>query len=182
MKQIVKLVVTLFLITAIVAAALAGVNSITEDRIAQAKEEKNQKAMQQVLPQGKDLQSIPFTDDTGIVKEVFAPSGSKDAGAYAIKVTPSGFGGEITMMVGVADGKVSGVAIVSHGETPSLGATAASSNSKGTEFRDQFIGMSGQLAVTKDGGDVDAITSATITSRAVTDGVNAALRCVENMK
>ena len=182
MKQIVRLVVTLFLITAIVAAALAGVNSITEDKIAQAKEAKNQMATQKVLPEGKDLKSVEFTDETGIVKEVFAPSGNKTAGQYAVKVTPSGFGGELTMMVGVADGKVSGVAIVSHAETPSLGATAASNNSKGTQFREQFVGLSGDLAVTKDGGTVDAITSATITSRAVTDGVNAALKCAENMK
>ena len=54
---------------------------------------------------------------------------------------------------------------------------AASGNSKGQAFRDQFIGLSGTLAVSKDGGSVDAITSATITSRAVTSGVYAALEC-----
>ena len=69
------------------------------------------------------------------------------------------------------------MSIISHSETPNLGAVAASSNSKGQAFRDQFIGLSGTLAVSKDGGSVDAITSATITSRAVTSGVNAALEC-----
>ncbi len=181
MKQILRLVVTLFLITAVVAAALAGVNSITKDKIAAAKEEKNQKAMAQVLPDAENLQSISFTDDTGAVQQVYAPDGKADAGRYAIKVVVAGFGGEVTMMVGVEDGAVTGVSVVSHSETPSLGAVAAADNSKGTAFRDQFIGLTGDLAVTKDGGTVDTITGATITSRAVTKGVNAALACVDTL-
>ena len=179
MKQILRLVLTLFLICALVAAALAGVNSITKDRIASIAEEKNQAAMRQVLPDGKNLQAITFNDESGIVKEVYAPDGEIASGQFAVKVTPSGFGGEMVLMVGIEDNKVSGISVVSHAETPSLGAVAASDNSKGTAFRQQFVGMSGTLAVNKDGGQVDAITSATITSRAVTDGVNAALACVQ---
>ena len=182
MKQILRLVLTLFTICAVVAAALSGVNSITKDKIAYAKEQKNQAAMQEVLPEGKNLQSVPFTDTTGLVQAVYAPDGDTASRQYAVKVTPSGFGGEMVLMVGIQDGKVSGVSVVSHAETPSLGAVAASKNSKGQYFRSQFSGMSGQLSVNKDGGQVDAITSATITSRAVTAGVNAALRCAENLK
>ncbi len=177
MKQVLRLVVTLFLITAIVAAALAGVNAITKDKIAAAREEKNQKALAQVLPQAQNLQSVDFTEDTGLVRQVYAPDGDIRAGQYAIKVVVTGFGGEITMMVGVEKGKVTGVSVVSHSETPSLGAVAAADSSKGAAFRDQFVGQSGQLAVTKDGGTVDTITGATITSRAVTQGVDAALAC-----
>ena len=62
-----------------------------------------------------------------------------------------------------------------------LGAEAASQGAAGTAFRSQFAGMSGTVSVTKDGGAVDAITGATITSRAVCAGVNAALSCVANM-
>jgi electron transport complex protein RnfG len=58
---------------------------------------------------------------------------------------------------------------------------AAENTSKGEAFRSQFIGMSGVLAVDKDGGEVDSISSATITSRAITNGVNAALKCAENL-
>jgi electron transport complex protein RnfG len=85
------------------------------------------------------------------------------------------------MMVGVHnEGKVLGISVVSHTETAGLGAVAAESTSKGEAFRGQFAGQSGSVAVTKDGGQIDAITGATITSRAVVVGVNAALACVGN--
>lgn len=75
------------------------------------------------------------------------------------------------MMVGVDnDGKVTGISIISHTETAGLGATAAADTDAGRAFRDQFIGMSGTVSVTKDGGEVDALTGATITSRAVCTG------------
>ena len=144
---IARLALTLFVICAVVAILLALVNQVTAPRIETINAEKATKALTAVL-------------------------------SDAIEVTPTGFGGTIDMMVGVSkDGKVLGVSIISHSETPNLGAVAASGNSKGQAFRDQFIGLSGTLAVSKDGGSVDAITSATITSRAVTSGVNAALEC-----
>ena len=93
-----------------------------------------------------------------------------DAG-WVVEVTPSGFGGTIDMMVGVGtDGVVTGVSIISMSETSGLG-----SNASRDTFRGQFVGASGSVAVTKDNGDIDALTGATITSRAVCDGVNAAL-------
>ena len=86
------------------------------------------------------------------------------------------------MMVGVKDGAVSGLSIISHAETPSLGAVIAESNENGIAFRDQFTGKTGELAVDKDGGDIDAVTSATISSRAVVAGVNAALACAHRLE
>lgn len=165
---ILRLAGTLFLITALVALALAGVNSITAPAIAQAKEAKTQSAVSQVLPGGG--KSVEFTDATGLVKNVYR----SDAG-FAIQVTPSGFDGTIDMMVGIDnDGKILGISIISHTETAGLGAVAAADNAKGEAFRDQFVGTDTSLSVSKDGGTVDAITGATITSRAVTEGVNAA--------
>ena len=79
-------------------------------------------------------------------------------------------------------GKVLGIAVVSHTETSGLGAVAAANNSAGQAFRDQFVGASGAVAVTKDGGQIDAITGATVTSRAVCEGVNAALACVAGLE
>jgi uncharacterized protein with FMN-binding domain len=75
-------------------------------------------------------------------------------------------------------GKPTGVQVVSHAETPGLGAIAAANNAKGEAFRDQFAGTSGELVV---GEDIDAITGATITSKAVTEGVNAALAYVKKL-
>ena len=172
---ILRLTLTLLLITSVVAAALAGINTITEPIIKQLNEERTQKAISAVLPGGGTLLES-FPDETGIVEAVYA----SDTG-YAIQVAPAGFSGEVVMMVGVIDGKVSGISIISHAETPSLGAEAAASNAKGETFRQQFVGLSGELAVTKDGGSIDALTSATVTSRAVTEGVNAALACAAAM-
>ncbi len=172
---ILKLALTLLIITAVVAAALGGVNSITAPIIEKINYEKTQAAIEAVLPGGGEaLES--FTDDTGLVRKVYASESG-----YAIEVAPSGFAGDVVMMVGVIDGKVSGISVIKHAETAGLGAVAAAKTSAGESFRDQFIGLSGQLAVSKDGGVVDSITSATITSRAVTNGINAALKCAENL-
>ena len=148
---------------------------ITAPIIAKANEAKTQQAINAVLPGGGD--PIEFTDTTGLVTNVYA----SEAG-YAVQVKPSGFDGEIDMMVGVGkDGKVLGISIISHTETAGLGAVAAADNARGEGFRNQFIGMDGSLAVSKDGGTVDAITGATITSRAICDGISAALACVANL-
>lgn len=174
-KYVLRLALTLLLITAVVAVALAGVNSITEPKIAELNAQKTQNAIEAVLPGGG--QEVSFSDDTGLVSTVY----QGEAG-YAVQVTPSGFNGGIDMMVGIdLSGNVLGISIISNSETAGLGAVAAADTSAGEAFRSQFIGTSGSVAVSKDGGTLDAITGATITSRAVCSGVNAALACVANM-
>lgn len=171
-----RLVLTLFLITAVVAGALAGVNQITEEKIAAAQAEKVQKAIEAVLPGGNAREMDYQAPEGSIVEKVYI----SDHG-FAVQVAPAGFGGTISMMVGISpEGKVLGISIISHSETAGLGAVAAADNAAGQTFREQFKGLSGTIAVTKDGGQVDALTSATITSRAVTDGVNAALDAVQS--
>ena len=97
---------------------------------------------------------------------------------FAVKVLVGGSQADLEMMVGIAaDGTVSGVSFISMSETPGLGAVAAQNSEKGQAFRDQFIGAAGSVAVTKDGGTIDSLTGATVTSRAVATGVNAALAC-----
>ena len=176
-KYVLRLVLTLFIITAVVAAALAGVNAITEPVIAELTAQKTQAAIAAVLPGGYDEEITDYTDATGLVSKVYAgPEG------YAFEVTPGGFDNTITMMVGVdLSGNVLGIDIISHTETAGLGAVAADGTPKGIAFRDQFVGQSGSVSVTKDGGTMDAITGATITSRAICVGVNAALDCVAGL-
>ena len=174
---ILRLALTLLAITAVVAAALAGVNSITKPVIDQLTAEKTQQAIQTVLPGGYDSEVTDYTDATGLVSKVYAGSSG-----YAFEVTPGGFDNVITMMVGVDnEGKVLGISIVSHTETAGLGAVAAAATPAGESFRGQFVGQSGSVSVTKDGGQLDSITGATITSRAVCDGVNAALACAATL-
>ena len=171
---VLRLALILLAITSVVAAALAGVNSITAPAIAQLKAEKTQNAIEAVLPGGGESVEFPATDLVSVVY--------KGEAGYAIQVTPGGFDNTITMMVGVDfEGNVLGISIISHTETAGLGAVAAASTSAGEAFRAQFVGTSGSVAVSKDGGELDAITGATITSRAVCAGVNAALACVANM-
>ena len=168
-----RLAITLLLITAVVAAALAGVNSVTAPAIAALTAEKTQAAIAAVLPGGYDSEITDYTDATGLVSKVYAG----EAG-YAFEVTPGGFDNTITMMVGVdKSGNVLGIDIIKHTETAGLGAVADAETPAGQSFRAQFVGTSGSVSVTKDGGTLDAITGATITSRAVCAGVNAALAC-----
>ena len=165
---VVRLAATLLVISGTMAAALAGVNSITAPKIEQLNYEKTQNAVSAVLPGGGDEVEAPAMD---LVSKVY-----KGENGYAVEVTPSGFDNTITMMVGVDNtGAVSGISIIDHSETAGLGAVAAASTAAGEAFRAQFVGLTGTVSVSKDGGQVDAITSATITSRAICEGVNAAL-------
>ena len=176
-SYVLRLAMTLLLITAVVAAALAGVNSVTKPEIERLTAEKTQKAIETVLPGGYDSLITDYADETGLVTKVYA-----GANGYAFEVTPGGFDNTITMMVGVGtDGSVLGISIVSHTETAGLGAVAAADTTAGDNFRGQFEGKSGSVAVTKDSGEIDAITGATITSRAVCTGVNAALACAAGL-
>ena len=172
---ILRLALTLLAITAVVAAALAGVNTVTAPAIAELNAQKTQQAIELVLPGGgEQLSEVPAVD---LVSKVYA----SETG-YAIEVTPGGFDNTITMMVGVDKaGSVLGISIIKHTETAGLGAVAAAGTPAGESFRGQFVGASGSVSVTKDGGQMDAITGATITSRAVCAGVNAALECAAQL-
>ena len=171
---VLRLAVTLLVIAGVMAAALAGVNSVTAPIIEKLTYEKTQAAVSAVLPGGGDVVEAPAMD---LVSKVY-----KGENGYAVEVTPSGFDNTITMMVGVDhDGAVTGISIIDHSETAGLGAVAAATTAAGEAFRGQFKGMTGSVSVSKDGGQVDAITSATITSRAVCAGVNAALAVVAAM-
>lgn len=167
---ILRLTLTLLLITAVVAGLLGLVNYLTEDKIAALQNEKAEAAMREVL----EAESYtPLETDAEGVTALYC-AGDK---GYVVRVSVNGFGGAIDMMIGVDTScTVTGVSIISHGETASLGA-----NCTREDFRAQFVSASGTLAVTKDGGTIDALTGATVTSRAVTNGVQLALECVKEV-
>ena len=168
----VRLACTLLLIAAVVAGLLGLVNHITADKIASINADKTAQSMRQVLP-ADSYTEIEYTGGDTVIAKLYEAAGS----GYVVEVTPSGFGGTIDMVVGVGtDGTVTGVSIVSMSETSGLGANASRDS-----FRSQFVGKTGGLAVNKDGGEIDALTGATITSRAVTSGVNAALAAVAEL-
>lgn len=168
---VLRLTLTLFLITTIVAGLLGLVNYVTADTIAEQIAQKAENAMRQVL-EADSYEPLGVPEESAVT----AAYRAGDRG-YVVRVAPNGFGGAIDMMVGVdVSGAVTGVAIVSQSETASLGA-----NCTREDFRAQFTGKTGTLSVSKDGGEIEALTGATVTSRAVTEGVNTALEFVQEV-
>lgn len=171
-SNLINMVLSLGVITIVAAAALAGVYSITEQPIAQAKAQKQKDAIGLVLP-GVQYDNHPaeeaaeVTVDGETVKLFPAMAGGKLAGAAVESHDNNGFSGLITVMYGFdAEGNITGYAVMQHAETPGLG------SKMGEWFCDPahtIVGMNAannNLTVSKDGGDVDAITAATISSRA----------------
>ncbi len=168
--QMLKPGLMLLLIAAAAALILGLVNAATVSRIADIAEQTMNSAMQAVLP-ASSYTDVGAAGD-GEVEAVYAA----DSGGWVVQVTETGSQGLITMMVGVnADYTCSGISITESSETAGLGAIAGQASEKGDAFRAQFIGQSGTVSVTKEGGGIDAISGATITSKAVCRGVTAAL-------
>jgi electron transport complex protein RnfG len=167
-----RLILVLFAICAVCSLLLGLVNMITVEPIAKSTQAKTDAAMEAALA-ADSYEEVEYTGGDPIVTAVYKAG---DAG-WVVQAAPSGFGGTISMVVGVhTDGTVSGVSIIKMSETSGLGANASKES-----FRAQFTGRSGQLAVSKDGGEINALTGATITSRAVTSGVNSALEAVKTL-
>ena len=188
-KYLIKLTVTLFVTCVVVAGLLGGVNAITKDRIAAINWENTQKAMKAVVSDpdnstfsdAMDL-SAAMTDAAkaggGTLTEMYEVLvGGKSAG-YALKIVASGSQGNIEMMVGLdTAGTVTGVSIVDNSETAGIGSKVMENepNKAGVPVLDQFIGKSAADGTLNVGSNVDAITGATVSTKGVTSGVNAAL-------
>lgn len=179
MNKILKLTFILFLVCAITAGILGGVNELTKDRIAAIAVEKTNKAFAAVLPSDSfdpvEFDKEQYPNITGIYK---ASSGE----GWVVQSRFSGAQGIITMATGVdTDYKCTGISIISHSETSGLGANAASSAEVGVNFRSQFIGADDGVALKKAGGEIDALTGATITSRSVTEAVAMSIAACEEL-
>ncbi|HCT64040.1 MAG TPA: hypothetical protein DIC60_02000 [Lachnospiraceae bacterium] len=176
MKDIAKPAIILLAITAVAAALLGVVESVTKEPIRIATENTQNAAMKASLPDAETFEPVEADlDGTTISSVNLGKDASGNEVGYVITANPSGFGGAVPTTVGIgSDGIITGIQVTTPSETPGLGAKATE-----PAFQDQFKGMSGELKVNKDGGQVQAITSATITSRAVTSGVNEALTWFE---
>lgn len=184
MRDIWNLGLKLLLITAVAALALGVVNAITREPIKAQIEKMDAQSRIAVFSEDTEFIKLDvdkikaMSPDYAVVSQVFqAKQGGRTAG-YAIKTMPSGYGGAIELTVGISDnGTLTGVYVGNNSETPGLGA-------KSTEpkFRDQFKDKKVDipLEVIKSGqakdNQVQAISGATITSKAVTSGVNTAMK------
>ena len=176
MKKILKLTVILFLVSAIVAGVLGVVNELTKDRIAEIAAEKTATAYAAVL-EAESYDDVNYSGDDARITKI---SKAGDAG-YVVEATVSGSQGAIDLVIGVdADMKCTGISIINSSETSGLGAVASSPSDKGVAFREQFVGVGGDVALTKNGGTINALTGATITYNAVTTAVGAAIAAVES--
>ena len=189
-KFILKVAGTLTVIALVVAALLGVVNNVTKDKIAEQDAENTRIAMSAVAPEGSE-----FGDKTDISDAVAAAAsaqggkivemypmtnGGADAG-YVVKVSASGSQGTITMMVGVdANKAITGISVISHSETSGIGTKVVGNepNSAGEPVLDQFIGMSGSGSLVV-GKNVIAVSGATVSTKGITMGANAALAAVE---
>lgn len=154
---------------------LGATNLVTADRIAEQSLIAAEEARKTVFPGADSFNKLDTAEDALVDYCYEAVSGGSIVG-HVSQVTVTGYGGEIEVTVGVdLDGVVTGISVggANFSETAGLGA-----KTKNAAFTDQFIGMLPPLAVTKDGGEVDAVTGATKSSRAVTNGVNTAVEYV----
>ena len=189
-KFILKVAGTLTVISLVVAALLGFVNSITADKIAEIDAENTRIAMSAVAPEGSEFgDKIEVTDDmvaaaatqSGKILELYpVTNGGAEAG-YVMKISASGSQGTIVMMVGVdATKAITGISVVSHAETSGIGTKVVGNepNAAGEPVLDQFIGESGAGSLVV-GKNIIAVSGATVSTKGINMGANAALAVAE---
>ena len=174
-KEIIVPAVSLFLICVVVTALLALTNAVTAPKIDALAVETQEASKKQVLSSADSFSEEKQVEKDGVSYTYYdglASDGS--VVGYVFVTSAKGYGGDISVMVGVlGDGTVAGVNILSINETAGLGM-----NAKNQSFLDQFLGKSGEIGVAKNNPsdtEIQALTGATITSRAMATAVNTAL-------
>jgi len=181
MNYIIKPAVSLFIAAAITVAALSFVYNKTYDAIEKQKNKAQEEAMKELLPKANGFKEIEMkkTGSINAVYEGYYETNrleEREMIGYILKLSPSGYSGEIDFLAGISveEKKITGIRILRHSETPGLGALAVKE-----AFYGQFAGHTlSPLRVTKSSpgkDEIQAITSATITSRAITNAVNEAI-------
>ena len=156
----------LLVICLVVAAVVSLVNEVTKKRYAELQEQEKANAMASIF----GAETLTYTE---LGNGVYALKQGDEPLGYCVESTTAGFGGDMTLMVGFnSDLAVVGVQILSHSETPGLGARV---NDAG--YLSQYGGKTGDLAL---GEDIDAISGATISSKAVLAGVNEAQKSLRH--
>ena len=177
-----NMTICLLAICLVCSALLAGVYALTAEPIAAASAAKNQAAIMEVLPDSavkiEEVRTVEMDGQTYEYNLAYDEQGNTVG--CAINVAPVGFGGPIAIKVGFdINGNIWNTKVLSQAETPGLGAKCVEPS-----FSEQFKGFNPvekKLAVKKDGGDVDAITASTITSRAYTDGLALAVKVFQTI-
>ncbi|MFR9620778.1 MAG: RnfABCDGE type electron transport complex subunit G [Rikenellaceae bacterium] len=178
-----NMVLSLLSVTVVASASVGYVYQLTAAPIAAAKEQATQSALKMVLPEfDANVISDLMIDDLQTV--VYTASKSNEVIGYAVKsISNQGYAGAITLMVGIApNGDLLDVSVLSQNETPGLGSKMKDAdNSLIKSVKGRNISKL-DLRVKKDGGDIDALTGATISSRAYGDAIARAYKAVDQVK
>ncbi|MBR2953245.1 MAG: FMN-binding protein [Clostridia bacterium] len=180
-KEVLVPTISLFLISAIVTLLLAVTNSVTKPKIEQLQIETENKTKVAVLSDAKEFSDAKTVSFDGVDYTYYEGYGEgKEIAGYVFTTSSKGYGGDIITMVGIkADGTISGMDFLSISETAGLGMNADSD-----DFKSQFVGKSGEIGLNKNNpadNEIQALTGATITSKAVTNAVNIALELFEEV-
>lgn len=173
-STLVNMVVSLLVITAVSGAVLGFIYNLTKDSIAKVESDKNNAAIATVLKTDRQIASTETDTIDDLVYNLAYDDQDNLIGAAVKTFSNKGFNGKIELMVGILDeGKINRISVLSQSETPGLGA-----NMTNDKFLNQFnaINTTGfTFKVKKDGGDVDALTAATISSRAISEAIDLAV-------
>lgn len=176
------MVLVLFVITAVSAAAVGYVYGLTKEPIEQAKLQKKLTALGDVLPSfdNQPTDEVETVQLDGMDINIYTARENGEVKGYAVEsLTNSGFSGTIKIMAGFdTSGNIVNIEVLEQAETPGLGAKLAN---KDNPVKMSFVGNNPanlNMAVRKDGGDIDAITASTISSRAYVDAVARAYRAL----
>lgn len=175
LQRYVKTYGPMVLVIAATCAILSTVHMLTDLNTARAEVRQQQELLAQVMPKADYSSETPYRAN-GAMSIQAGYTGEGEMVGYCVEVQSQGFGGVITLVVGVdMDGKVSGVAVIDHHETNGVGTEAMA---RGALQR--YVGRSGTLRTSGDNA-VDTVTGATATSKAITAGVNRALAIIANL-
>ena len=170
-----NMVAVLFTVTLIASAGVGAVNMITADAIAEANAAATKQAISNVLPTFENTEVSEQTIDDMPIKVYTATNGDEKVGYAVESMTKNGFGGVIRMMVGFApDGQILNVNVLQQAETPGLGTKMADEGNVLLGSIKDKKAWEIEFKVKKDGGELDALTAATISSRAYYDAVQRA--------
>jgi electron transport complex protein RnfG len=173
-KNPLVLISVLTIIALLSGVILGFANSVTEDVIIENEIKATNAALQAVMPNADTFDIVESGDEALVLYE--CKQNGTLVGVAGI-ISTNGFGGQVRIMVGVdvLTGAMTSARVLSHSETPGLGARVEEE-----AHLSQYNGKSGELALNKDGGNIDAISGATISSRAVLEGVNEATKIVKS--
>ena len=185
MRDYIRLAGILFIVCAVAAAALGFTNAATFERIQEQQIIANNEAKKAVLPEADEFEklddstfsTIASNEKYNYIKEIYVAKAGGNVVGYAVQAAPKGYGGAIDVVVGITtDGSLQGIKVGNNTETPGLG-----KKSETPKFQEQFSGKTWEspINVIKSGtpkdNEIAAISGATITSKAVAEGVNQAL-------